>query len=472
MKVLIVDDEPTSRLLLGRIIAREFGLTIVEAANGREALDQLAKQAFDFILLDLLMPGMDGIETLAAIRASEAHRALPVVILSAVKDEQAVRRILELGVSDYLAKPLHPQHIVSRLSNFLKTLRLAQEAAIALTAGLDGPPGDGAGLDASPLTSTAASAPAARSSTPGVGARPGTPAGPPTVEIVVADGEAQFRALVRSLLGSDYRIIEAETGARALRRCQESRPAMLLLGEELGAVDRPLLARKIRAAAELRGIKLVAAAPAARRDALRQDPLYDGFVSRTLSAQTFQDDFAVAARELEKAQGAGELVAGVRLRIEQTVEQVFGMMLGLEMRLRPDPPPASGIWIRAEIGLTLTHEDFTLAVVCACPVETGLLFASKASRVSSDWVGGDTAAAALGDIAAIITERLQQALSDQGRRVQSTLAEVRREPARMHENALLTLAFDAAAGDTPFRVLVMGQAKALHAGASARGAAR
>lgn len=470
MKVLIVDDEPTSRLLLGRIIAREFGLTIVEAANGREALDQLAKQAFDFILLDLLMPGMDGIETLAAIRASEAHRALPVVILSAVKDEQAVRRILELGVSDYLAKPLHPQHIVSRLSNFLKTLRLAQEAAIALTAGLDGPPGDGAALEASPLTSTPASAPL--SSTPGAGARPGTPAGTPTVEIVVADGEAQFRGLVRSLLGSDYRIIEAETGARALRRCQESRPAMLLLGEELGAVDRPLLARKIRAAAELRGIKLVAAAPAARRDALRQDPLYDGFVSRTLSAQAFQDDFAIAARELEKAQGAGELVAGVRLRIEQTVEQVFGMMLGLEMRLRPDPPPASGIWIRAEIGLRLTHEDFTLAVVCACPVETGLLFASKASRVSSDWVGGDTAAAALGDIAAIITERLQQALSEQGRRVQSTLAEVRREPARMHENALLTLAFDSAAGDTPFRVLVMGQAKALHAGASARGAAR
>lgn len=441
MKVLIVDDEPTSRLLLARIVAREFGLTVVEAADGREALDQLERQEFGFILLDLLMPGMDGVETLAAIRDSERLKQLPVVILSAVKDETAIRTILRLGVSDYLAKPLHPQNIVSRLTRFMQTLPAVEH-----------PPAEEASAAA--------------------GAAAAAEADEPRVEIVVADGDAQYRALVRGLLGNEYRIIEAETGARALRRCQESRPAMLLLGEELGAVERPLLARKIRGTPELRDVRLIAAVPAARRDALRLDKLYDGVVARTLTAQIFLDDFA-QVRPLAATTGAGEqLVAGVRLRLVQTVEQVFGMMLGVEMRLQTGVPQASGIWVQAEIDLTLVHENFTLAVVCACPAITGTLLAGKVRRVSSDWVGGDPAAAALGDIASIITERLQQALVEQGRKVTSVLAAVRREPPRAREDSLLTLAFDAQDGGLPFRVMVGGRAKDAGATLTAMGVSR
>jgi CheY-like chemotaxis protein len=445
MKVLIVDDEPTSRLLLARIVAREFGLSVVEAADGREALDQLERQEFGFILLDLLMPTMDGVETLTAIRESESERLkqLPVVILSAVKDETAIRTILRLGVSDYLAKPLHPQNIVTRLTRFMQTIPAVENPSAEDSAGA--------------VHAAAAGA---------------TGSGEPRVEIIVADGDAQYRAFVRGLLGSEYRIIEAETGARALRRCQESRPAMLLLGEELGAVERPLLARKIRGTPELRDVRLIAAVPAARRDALRQDKLYDGVVARTLSNQVFLDDFA-QIRPLAPTDGAGEqLVAGVRLRLVQTVEQVFGMMLGVEMRLQTEIPQVSGTWVQAEIDLTLVHENFTLAVVCACPATTGTLLAGKVRRVSSDWIGGDPAAAALGDIASIITERLQQALVEQGRKVTSVLAAVRREPPRAREDALLTLVFDAQDGGLPFRVMVGGRAKDAGATLTAMGVGR
>ena len=72
MKVLIVDDDRVSRMLLGHIIGREFGGAITEAIHGGEALEVLKRQSFDFILLDLMMPVMDGLQTV-----SYTHLTLP-----------------------------------------------------------------------------------------------------------------------------------------------------------------------------------------------------------------------------------------------------------------------------------------------------------------------------------------------------------------------------------------------------------
>ena len=128
MKVLIVDDDRVSRMLLGHIIGREFGGAITEAIHGAEALEVLKRQSFDFILLDLMMPVMDGLQTLEAIRANDALRQVPVVILSAVKEEGKVRRILQLGVTDYLAKPLQPKAIVQRLHRIVPPIMAAKLA--------------------------------------------------------------------------------------------------------------------------------------------------------------------------------------------------------------------------------------------------------------------------------------------------------------------------------------------------------
>ena len=72
MKVLLVDDEPTSRRMLNRILVKQFGCEVIEATNGAEALDQLGKHEFTFVLLDLVMPVLNGVETLEAIRESDA----------------------------------------------------------------------------------------------------------------------------------------------------------------------------------------------------------------------------------------------------------------------------------------------------------------------------------------------------------------------------------------------------------------
>jgi CheY-like chemotaxis protein len=444
MKVLIVDDDRVSRMLLGHIIAREFGGAITEALNGAEALEVLKRQSFDFILLDLMMPVMDGLQTLEAIRANEALRQVPVVILSAVKEEGKVRRILQLGVTDYLAKPLQPKAIVQRLHRIVPPILAAKIARGDDPAAADAAPADVESLQ-------------------------------PLVEIVVADADPIFRSFVRNTLGREYRIIDAETGSKALRRCQEARPMMLLLGEGLGAVDRTLVVRKLRAEPELKGtliVGLVAPSrngPAGRQDTPASDPLCDKTLTRTFVPAAFRDQFAKIARPLESASaeggGTGEIVAGVRLELVSTVEQVFGMMLGVDVEQLSAHPQIPGTWISAEVDLTLLHEDFTLGVVCACPSETGNRIANLMQSTSSDWVGNDLAAAAVGDIAAIIAERLQRTLSEQGRRVQGSVAAVKRGPSRGPEQALLRLSFNSHDGDLPFHVAVRGDRKAVPAGA-------
>ncbi len=119
MDVLVVDDDAGTRLLLRRILERELRCRVAEAEHGQKALDLLTRHEFAFVLLDLQMPVMDGFATLEAIRKLPGRETLPVVMLTAEKGEVAVRRMMALGVSDYLAKPPRPGHISARLARLV-----------------------------------------------------------------------------------------------------------------------------------------------------------------------------------------------------------------------------------------------------------------------------------------------------------------------------------------------------------------
>jgi CheY-like chemotaxis protein len=119
VNVLIVDDSKTARLMLARVLEERFNLTISEASNGREALDLLAHGTFEFVMMDVGMPVMNGLETLRAIRSSPRLTTLPVLMLTAEKSEDVVREIIQLGISAYLSKPLNRDAISERVSHFL-----------------------------------------------------------------------------------------------------------------------------------------------------------------------------------------------------------------------------------------------------------------------------------------------------------------------------------------------------------------
>lgn len=122
-RALIVDDSKVNRMLLGRGLA-EQGVDAIEAEDGRQALDVLATEPVDLILLDLLMPVLDGYATLERIKADDALRHLPVIVITAVEDLESVVRCIELGATDYLPKPFNASVLRARVTASLAGKRL------------------------------------------------------------------------------------------------------------------------------------------------------------------------------------------------------------------------------------------------------------------------------------------------------------------------------------------------------------
>ncbi len=110
-RVLIVDDEPRILKFLN-IKLKASGYEVITANNGAEALAQVQAQDPDLLVLDVLMPGMDGFETLKQIRA---FSSVPVIILSAKETNVDKIKGLKLGADDYLAKPFNPDELVARI---------------------------------------------------------------------------------------------------------------------------------------------------------------------------------------------------------------------------------------------------------------------------------------------------------------------------------------------------------------------
>jgi signal transduction histidine kinase len=119
-KVLIVDDHPSNLLALEAVLAR-LQVTIVRAHSGSDALEQAARHDFAVILLDLRMPGLDGVETARMIRARQPDRQPPVIILTSHLPElDEIRRAYANGVVDFLQKPYAPVVLVAKVSVFVE----------------------------------------------------------------------------------------------------------------------------------------------------------------------------------------------------------------------------------------------------------------------------------------------------------------------------------------------------------------
>jgi class 3 adenylate cyclase len=121
--VLVVDDDPVNRSLLARSLERE-GHRHAMAVNGRQALEMLRAQPFDVVLLDVLMPEIDGYDVLAAIEADIGLRDIPVIMISALEDLESVVRCIEMGADDYLPKPFDPVLLRARMNGSLTKKRL------------------------------------------------------------------------------------------------------------------------------------------------------------------------------------------------------------------------------------------------------------------------------------------------------------------------------------------------------------
>jgi diguanylate cyclase (GGDEF)-like protein len=149
-KILVADDSAVNRQIL-RLRLESDGHRVSEAANGREVLDFLREGDCDLLLLDLMMPEMDGFQTLAALKQDPRLRNLPVIMISAVSEQNSVIHCIEMGAEDYLPKPFDPVLLRARIGATLekkwlrdseqekadelkRAVRLLEEAQVQLAA--------------------------------------------------------------------------------------------------------------------------------------------------------------------------------------------------------------------------------------------------------------------------------------------------------------------------------------------------
>jgi CheY-like chemotaxis protein len=118
-KILIIEDDPVSRRLLELIIAKE-GFQVVTATNGLEGLRKVKLESPDLLILDVMLPGLDGFEVCHRLRSDPATEKLPILILSAKGQDSDINSALQVGANAFLPKPIDRLALLSKMAELLK----------------------------------------------------------------------------------------------------------------------------------------------------------------------------------------------------------------------------------------------------------------------------------------------------------------------------------------------------------------
>jgi two-component system chemotaxis response regulator CheY len=116
MRALVIDDSRTARILIGNTL-KELGMSVVQAADGREALEQLQKVPdVDLMLVDWNMPVMNGLDFISAVRAQRAYDAVRILMVTSEAEAAQVTRALQAGADEYLMKPFTKEVLLAKLN--------------------------------------------------------------------------------------------------------------------------------------------------------------------------------------------------------------------------------------------------------------------------------------------------------------------------------------------------------------------
>lgn len=123
LNILVVDDERANLILIEKTLSLK-GIKVACASSGRDALDRIKKGSFDVILLDVMMPDLDGLEVCRTIKGDEATRLIPVILVTALNEREDKIRGIEAGCDDFISKPLDRTEMIARVKALGKVKRL------------------------------------------------------------------------------------------------------------------------------------------------------------------------------------------------------------------------------------------------------------------------------------------------------------------------------------------------------------
>ena len=200
--ILVVDDEEPNRDILSRRLVKE-GYAVTVADGGKEALDMLRLEHYDLVLLDIMMPGIDGYEVLRRIRSEPVLHDTPVIMITALSDEPSIKRCLALGANDCVGKPFELTFLKSRIRQTIQALSNLRRASAAEDA----------------QTATV---------------------------LVVDDDEVNRDLLSRRLTKAGYTTHTAGSGAEAMNLINEHRYDLILLDIMMAQMDGYQVLQKVR----------------------------------------------------------------------------------------------------------------------------------------------------------------------------------------------------------------------------------
>lgn len=368
MQVLICDDDATVRLIAKRVLQENLGCFVRECKDGVEALAALGSERYSFVLLDVEMPTLNGVDTLEEIRASATTKDLPVIMMTSERGEQVVSRLLQLGISDYLVKPVRPTTLVSKVEALLKTL----------------PPEQVFATDVSKLRVSRD--------------RPA----------MLVDGNLDYRFFFATEVERYGPVIQADTGAAALAMFRRSPADVVFVGGNLGVVSPERLVQRLR---ELRptGVRLVRIV----EGDLPDDPTpFDAVIRRSYVPDTFREGIRPYVLVAGPMGGLGEVVPDVRELIASAVRQVFGMMFQAEIA---DGDPRATIDTQYSATLDMRVADrFAMAVGIHLPDATARSTAERMLGMEPDEVGEEELQSVAGELSNLVTGRLHAQFRERG----------------------------------------------------------
>ena len=231
-RILIVDDEPFNVKLLRAVLSPE-PYHILSASSGEEALQKVGEQAPDLILLDIMMPGMDGYEVTKSLKSNPNTRDIPIILVTALDGAENKIKGLEAGADEFLNKPVDKAEIKARVKSLLRLKRYQEqlkarvysEAHLTLPHGQEG------------LTNEKTSLPSV---------------------LLVEDDEKDSHLLLAQLYGQPYDIKCVRSGEEALSLVQRERVDLILLDLLLPGMDGFAVTKRLKEVEETSNIQIVA----------------------------------------------------------------------------------------------------------------------------------------------------------------------------------------------------------------------
>lgn len=389
MHVLVCEDDPAARFVIKRWLSSTLGCTVTDCEDGVQALDLLSSRPFDLAVLDLDLPRLHGVEVVEAIRGSEDVRDLPIVILSHERSQDVVRRLVELGVSDYLIKPLRAQTVRDRIGPLLARRRGRSSATAQANARLCAE----------------------------------TPA-------LIVDGDANFRHVFTSVASQFGAVIAAESGAEALALFRRTPVDLVFIGEQLGIMAADVLIRKIRES-ETQGTVFVKVGP---RDAGTADAYLT-----TIPRPFVPDALAAALKPFVFVAGPltafAEMAPHIETCLGSSVVQVFGMMTGLDAHEAPAVPDSVAPAIVSSVTLT-ANSAFLLDVDLVLPAPIARDVTAKMFGCGDDEVDEDGIFSTTGELTNMVSGRVDAWLKAQNLTSSFTLPNTRHLPDGEHLPAI------------------------------------